>query len=103
MGVPGTVGFVNLTIPKSALPSGIAKLQVFINNTLLPSSALTIRENATDYFVYFALTFHSSATIDISLGIIGVGLTPQAASFALLLGGLVMVVARKRRFTKPRS
>jgi hypothetical protein len=64
VGVKGTTGFANVTIPKGAVPS-ISRLTVTVDGNILPSSSITITSNSTDYFVYFTFTFHSPVSMDI--------------------------------------
>jgi YVTN family beta-propeller protein len=65
-GPTGSHGYLNATIPKSAIPN-IDNLLVFVDNSKLISSALTINSNSTDYFIYFIFVFHSPVLIDVQL------------------------------------
>jgi hypothetical protein len=65
-GPRGANGYANVTIPKSAVPH-IDTLHVFVDNSKLSSSAVTITSNSTAYFIYFTFTFHSPVQIDIQL------------------------------------
>jgi hypothetical protein len=65
-GTRGAVGYANVTVPKSAVPR-IETLHVFVDNSKLGSSSVTITSNSTSYFVYFTFTFHSPVIIDIQL------------------------------------
>jgi len=65
-GTHGAVGYANVTVPKSAVPH-IDTLHVFVDNSKLGSSAVTITSNSTSYFIYFTFTFHSPVLIDIQL------------------------------------
>ena len=62
-GQSGTTAFVNLTIPKSAVPD-INALQVRLNDTV---TTPTITSDSTNYFIYFSFTFHSTYIIHIAL------------------------------------
>ncbi len=63
-GNKGTIGFANVTVPRAAVPN-INRLRVIVDGARLPSSALTITMNATDYFVYFTFAFHSPVSIEV--------------------------------------
>jgi hypothetical protein len=65
-GPKGAHAYANITVPKSAVPN-IDNLHVFVDNSPLSSSDVTITSNSTDYFVYFTFTFHSPVQIDITL------------------------------------
>jgi hypothetical protein len=65
-GAHGAVGYANVTVPKSAVPH-TDTLHVFIDNSKLDSSSVTITSNSTSYFIYFTFTFHSPVMIDIQL------------------------------------
>jgi hypothetical protein len=98
-GPHGASGFANVTVPKSAVPH-IETLHVFVDNSKLASSAVSITSNSTDYFVYFTFTFHSPVKIDIQLASPAPEPTPNAPSilgldpaiFYSLIGGILVVV-----------
>jgi hypothetical protein len=106
-------GFANVTVPKSAVPH-IDTLHVFVDNSKLGSSAVTITSNSTDYFLYFTFTFHSPVLIDIQLtapenaatpSILGLDPTLFYEIVAALIAVVIMVsavlVVRRRRRTRP--
>jgi hypothetical protein len=80
-GPPGAHGYANVTVPKTAIPN-ISNTHVFLDNTKLASSDVTITSNSTDYFIYFTFTFHSPVLIDIQLT------APQPAVNAATILGL---------------
>ena len=65
-GPRGTHGYANITVPKTAIHN-IDNLHVFVDNSKLARSDVTITSNSTDYFIYFTFTFHSPVQIDIQL------------------------------------
>jgi hypothetical protein len=65
-GAHGAAGYANVTIPKSAVPH-LDTLHVFVDNSKLDSSSVTITSNSTAYSIYFTFTFHSPVLIDIQL------------------------------------
>jgi hypothetical protein len=108
-GAHGAVGYANVTVPKSAVPH-IDTLHVFVDNSKLGSSSVTITSNSTSSFIYFTFTFHSPVMIDIQLtapentapvpNILGVDPTLFYGLIGLLAVVLVVIAAftvRKRR------
>lgn len=65
-GPHGAQGYANVSVPKPAVPH-IDTVHVFVDNSKLGSSAVTITSNSTDYFIYFTFVFHSPVLIDIQL------------------------------------
>jgi beta-propeller repeat-containing protein len=97
-GTVGTEGEANVTIPKSTVLNQDARnIKVSVDQVALPSSALTIRMNATHFFVYFTFAFHSPVVVNISLGIVGVNLSPELAFTALLATAPLLIQMRKTR------
>ena len=78
-GPSGAHGYANMTAPKSDIPN-LNQLHVFVDNSRLSSSAVTITSNSTDYFIYFTFTFHSPVLIDIQLS------SPENAATQNILG-----------------
>jgi hypothetical protein len=112
-GPRGAHGYANVTVPKSAVPH-INTLHVFVDNSKLGSSAVTITSNSTDYFIYFTFTFHSPVLIDIQLTAPENAATPSILGldttlFYEIVGALVAViiivsaalVVRLRRRARP--
>jgi len=111
-GPHGANGYANVTVPKSAVPH-IDTLHVFVDNSKLGSSAVTITSNSTDYFIYFTFTFHSPVLIDIQLtapenaapSILGLDPTLFYEIVGALVAVIIIVTAalvtRRRRKTTP--
>jgi hypothetical protein len=102
-----------VTVPKAAVPH-IDTLHVFVDNSKLGSSAVTITSNSTDYFIYFTFTFHSPVLIDIQLTAPENAATPNILGldptlFYEIVGTLAAViiivsaalVVRRRQGTRP--
>jgi len=109
------VGYANVTIPKSDVPH-IETLHVFVDNSPLGGSSVTITSDSTAYFVYFTFTFHSPVLIDIQLTAPENAATPNILGldptlFYEIVGALVAVVVvvsaafvvRRRGRTGPTS
>ncbi len=99
-GTPGLVGFVNVTMNQSLV--GIRPPPVFLNQTELSSSTLTISANSTHYAVYFTFTLHSSLSIRIILEYL-----PHPPPFGILvlvtlagLGLLAVFISWRRKAKK---
>jgi uncharacterized membrane protein len=78
-GPSGTTGHANVTIPIGSVPNK-ANLKVFVDNSQLPSSSITIVSDSNNYYVSFSFTFHSPAQIDIQLT------APENAATPTILG-----------------
>jgi len=63
-GTTGQTAFYNVSIPISSVQSQ-ASIQVIVNGAALPASSVTITSDASNYFVFFKLTFHSTFSITI--------------------------------------
>jgi len=93
-GPKGAHGYANITVPRTAIPN-IDNLHVFVDNSKLARSDVTVTSNSTDYFIYFTFTFHSPVQIDIQLTVpenapsLILGLDP--ALFYEIVGALVAV------------
>src|SRR6267143_83401 len=95
-GPHGAVGYANVTVPKSDVPH-LDTLHIFIDNSRLSSSSVTITSNSTAYFIYFTFTFHSPVLIDIQLTAPENAATPNILGldptiFYALIGVLVVLV-----------
>ncbi|HEX9613015.1 MAG TPA: hypothetical protein VGA05_05325, partial [Candidatus Bathyarchaeia archaeon] len=93
-GPKGAHGYANITVPRTAIPN-IDNLHVFVDNSKLARSDVTVTSNSTDYFIYFTFTFHSPVQIDIQLTVpenapsLILGLDPTL--FYEIVGALVAV------------
>jgi len=110
-GSPGTLGYASVTVPKSNTPN-INELHVFVDNSKLGSSSVTITSDSADYFIYFTFSFHSPVEIDIQLTNIEnaptliLGVDPTL--FYEMVGALAVIVIVAvalvyRRSRKPRG
>ena len=110
-GSPGTLGYASVTVPKSNIPN-INELHVFVDNSKLGSSSVTITSDSADYFIYFTFSFHSPVEIDIQLTNIEnaptliLGVDPTL--FYEMVGALAVIVIVAvalvyRRSRKPRG
>jgi ABC-type Fe3+ transport system permease subunit len=75
---------------------------VFVDNSQLPSSSVTIVSDSSNYYVSFSFTFHSPAQIDIQLTgpenaasptILGLNSTLFYAVIGALVAVVVVVIA----------
>jgi hypothetical protein len=95
-GPSGSTGHANVTIPISSVPNK-DNLKVFVDNSQLPSSSITIVSDSSNYYVSFSFTFHSPAQIDIQLTGPENAATPTILGlnptlFYAVIGALVAVV-----------
>lgn len=96
-GAQGTHGYVNATVPKSRI-ANINQVKVYLNGTDWP---YTYTADATHYYIYFTCTFHSTFNAQISLGVIGIPLSPPSllatALTAVLVAGTVGIYAKRKQ------
>ncbi len=94
-----------MTVPQSEIPN-IDHLHVFVDNSKLDSSAVTITSDSTNYYIYFTFTYHSPVLIDIQLtastSILGLDPTLFYALIGLT-GIIIAVIAASRKRKKPTS
>jgi hypothetical protein len=100
-GDSGTVGYFNVTIPKSLMNcTELGDWTVWVNGTqLLPSDFPTPTENATATFIYFTYSFASTLQVTIK----GTYAVPEFSSPTILLLSiaitpLVTIVYKKRKW-----
>jgi hypothetical protein len=100
-GDSGTVGYFNVTIPKSLMNcTELGDWTVWVNDTqLLPSDFPTPTENATATFIYFTYSFASTLQVTIK----GAYAVPEFSSPTILLLSiaitpLVTIVYKKRKW-----
>jgi len=90
-GNPGSVGYVNITIPKNLLFG--PWLGIFVNGTDIRSQAIIVEDTANTY-IYFTFTFSSTASIRIK----GTGIVPEQSFMlllALMIASLIAVIMIK--------
>lgn len=107
-GTAGARGSVNVTIPRSAV-SDIDRIEVSVDGTKLPRSALMIASDDASYHLYFSFTFHSPVVIDIDLApaVTILGLAPLTlygivgAGIVVVVIGGILAVLRRRTAVQP--
>jgi len=97
-GDSGSVGYCNVTIPKSLMNcTTLDDWIVWVNGTQLFPPNLTITENATHTFIYFTCTFASSLQVTIK----GTHVVPEFQPFFTLpifmIATLLTVIVYKRK------
>jgi hypothetical protein len=99
-GDSGTVGYCNVTIPKSLMNcTTLNDWAVWVNSTQLSPPDLTATENATHTFIYFTCTFASSLQVAIK----GTYVVPEFSSPVILLlstATMLLAITVKRKHGK---
>jgi len=103
-GPTDTVGFSNVTVPKSDVSnSDPSSITVYRNNTVVPSTQVTITSNSTDFFVYITFTFHSGVRAEyVFFPLQSQSLPLYLGIAAVLLAAPIIVTTRARFRNKPK-
>lgn len=102
-GESDTVGYFNVTIPKSLMNcAGLDDWTVWLNGTqLLPPSFLAPTENATHTFIQFTCTFDSTFQVTIKgTNVVPEFPSPTIPSLAIATTLLAIIVCKRRRVKK---